>query len=609
MSDLHGEDDAFLHIRKSCSGVKKNKINRLFGDVMSEDERAELATLIYYPIEKLDEVGDRKDEKWFRDTIYRIIDVLRLVGEKYSIKEFNKRIVGSVSGFESVIHQVVWGDIPKSEHFKKSITASVIQCGAEKELIFALSEAIKILVVERLHVVGDIFDRGPRPDVIIDELARESADIVWGNHDVLWMGAAAGSAACIFSVLNTSLTYANLDLLEFGYGISLRPLAAFAEEMYGESDSSAFIPKGDGTVSYGTKDLALISKMNKAAAVIRFKCEGDVIKRNHTFLMADRLLLDKIDLKRGVLTLDTREYELRDKNLPTLDQAHPYALTEGEKKIVDYYKAAFTGSRRLSEQVNYLFRVGGIYRIYNGNLLFHGCVPLDEDGNFLRLSAAGGLYGRALFDFCDAEARRGYFGKAGSAEKSRGEDFLWFLGVGRNSPLVGREKMATFERFFLTDENIKKEPKNAYYSLWDKRDVAEKILHEFGLLGTNSHIINGHIPQNRGENPIKAEGKLIVIDGGFCSAYHKGTDIAGYTLIYNAEGMRLSAHAPFRGKTDAVKNNGDILSETIIFDRKKEKIRIRETDLGREIREEMCDLALLLEEYKAGKICEKPPQL
>ena len=604
MSDLHGEADAFLHIRKSLSGVIKNKINRLFSEKLSEEERAELATVIYYPREKLDEIGDKRDKTWYESTVYRIIEILRLVGEKYSIKEFYERIVGKVLGFEATINQMVWGDSSGSDYFKKTATESIVRGGAEKELIFALSEAVKILAVERFHVVGDIFDRGARPDLIIDELMRERVDVVWGNHDVLWMGAAAGSAACIFSVLNTSLTYANLDVLELGYGISLRPLAAFAEETYGKVNADAFMPKGEASFSYGSRDRELIARMNKAAAVIRFKLEGEVILRNPDFLMDDRLLLNSLNKESGFVTVDGRKYKLRDNELPTIDESAPYALTEDEGKLVDYYKAAFGSSRSLREQISFLYRVGAIYRIYNGNLLFHGCVPLCEDGSFMPLSAAGGLSGKELFDFCDSEARRGFFAKDDSNERRRGMDFLWFLGSGRSSPLFGREKMATFERFFLYDGDIKKEPKNAYYRFWNSRETAENILFEFGLFGSGSHIINGHIPQNRGENPIKAGGKLIVIDGGFCSAYHSDTGVAGYTLIYNAEGMRLSAHAPFRGKTDAVKNNGDILSETVIFETKRERIRIRETDLGKEIREEMCNLALLLSEYENGNIAE-----
>lgn len=602
MSDLHGEADAFLHIRKSASGVIKNKIRRIFSGRISEEKLAELATVIYYPNEKLLEIGEKGDDEWYETTVYRIIEILRKVGERYSIKDFIARIVGKVRGFEHHIVQIVW-DNRSDEYFKTIITKSVMHSGARLDFLCAISEAVRILVVDRLHIVGDLFDRGARPDIIIDELTRERVDIEWGNHDVLWMGAAAGSAPCISAVMSNSLNYSNLDALEFGYGISLRPLAAFAEEVYKECDASIFTPRGEISNS---RDKNLITKMNKAMAIIRFKTEGECIMRNPEFMMNERLLLNEINKKDGTVRIQGKIYRLRDSYLPTVSEENPYELTSGERELIEYYKAAFTGSIRLRSQVEFLYRAGSIYRIYNGNLLFHGCIPLEENGELMKLGAAKGLCGREMMDFCDRVARDGYFAEVGSLKRRRGEDFLWFLGCGKNSPLFGREKMATFERFFLSDETIKKEPKNAYYKIaWERRDIAEKILSNFGLYSGNAHIINGHIPQNHGENPIKAGGKIIVIDGGFCSAFHNTVGVAGYTLIYNAEGMRLSAHAPFKGVEDAVKNNGDILSETSIFETRERKIRVRETDLGRTIREEMCDLMMLLDAYENGDIPEQ----
>ena len=602
MSDLHGEAEAFLHIRKNSSGVIKNKVIRLFPN-LTEEERSELLTLIYYPEEKLRECR-ACDELWYETAAERIVKLLQIVGEKYSISDFNSRIAGKVCGFEPVIEELVWGETESRAVYKSALIKSAVQSGAKAELIAALSEAVKILVVDRLHVVGDIFDRGSRPDLIIDELMKErSVDIEWGNHDVLWMGAAAGSMACAAAVLGNSLTYGNLDVLEFGYGISLRPLAAFAEETYGGEDASAFLPRGDGGDKLGSRDKRLVALMNKAAAIIRFKLEGTLIIRNPHFLMKNRLFLDKLDKKQGEIAINSKKYKLKDAHLPTINENVPYDLSAREEEIISYYKTAFSSSQRLRSHIEYLYRVGSIYKIYNGNLLFHGCVPLNPDGSLMKLSAVGGLSGKALMDHCDRTARDGYFGEGD--EKRRGEDLLWFLGCGRNSPLVGREKMATFERLFLEDEEIKKEEKNAYYKAWENEDIVQKILAEFGLFHDSAHIINGHIPQKKGENPIKAGGRLIVIDGGFCSAYHKTTGIAGYTLIYNADGMRLSAHSPFKGKEDAIKNNGDILSETVIFETKKHRIRIRETDLGGEIREEMYDLARLLEAYKSGLLSEQ----
>ena len=605
MSDLHGEAEAFLHIRKSASGVIKNKINRLFSEEMTEEERAELATLIYYPEEKLQLSEGEKPREWYADTIRRIIALLRFVGVKYTISDFANRIVGRVHGFESTIHQLVWGNISGSDQYNKAAIKSAIQTKAEKQLISALSEAVKCLVVDRFHVVGDIFDRGERPDLIIEELMKErSVDIEWGNHDVLWMGAAAGSAACVAAVLSTSVSYGNLDVLELGYGISLRPLATFATETYGGSDCSAFLPRGNGTKSFGPRDSELISYMNKAISIIRFKLEGDVIFRNPHFLMKDRLLLKNISKNGKEISINGKNYPLKDTHFPTINFSHPYELTKKEKELISYYQTAFFSSGKLRRHIEYLYRVGSIYKIYNGNLLFHGCVPLNPDGTFMELAAADGTFGKGLMDFADRACREGYFAEKKAAKK-RGCDFMWYLGCGRNSPLVGREKMATFERLLLSDENIKKEPKNAYYRAWEDEKIVKMILAEFGLEHDGAHIINGHIPRKIGENPIKAGGRLIVIDGGFCSAYHKSAGIAGYTLIYNAEGMRLSAHEPFRGREDAVKNNGDILSETVIFEKKSTVIKVRETDLGKEIRDEICDLVLLLREYESGRIAEK----
>ena len=603
MSDLHGEAEAFLHIRRSASGVIKNKIRKIFEARMSGDEMAELATVIYYPEEKLKALRGERSEEWYRATIYKIVEILRKVGERYHIREFERRIVGRVFGFEAIIMQIVWGDNSPDVFSRSAYLKNLASLDCAEELICALSAAVRLLVVDRLHIIGDIFDRGARPDLIIDALMDERVDVAWGNHDVLWMGAVAGSVASIAAVMSTSLNYGNLDVLELGYGISLRPLAEFAESVYGSLDCSHFLPRGE---NLNSRDKKLIAKINKAMAVIRFKTEGEVILRNPDFLMDDRLILGTFDKRRGTVKISDTEYGLADKELPTLDVNDPYRLTADEARLMDYYKSAFTESRRLKKHISFLYRVGAIYRIYNGNLLFHGCVPMKENGELLALPASGGLSGRGLMDFCDKVAREGYFSEVGSDKKQRGEDFLWFLGCGKNSPLLGREKIATFERFFLSDKSIKKEPKNPYYKLaWESLEVAEMILDEFGLYGDTSHIINGHIPQNRGENPIKADGKLIVIDGGFCSAYHSVTGIAGYTLIYNAEGMRLSAHAPFVGREDAVKNNGDIISEAEIFETRERKIRIRETDQGKEIREEICDLVLLLEAYEKGMISEK----
>ena len=438
----------------------------------------------------------------------------------------------------------------------------------------------------------------------MDELEREeSLDIQWGNHDILWMSAASGSRTAIATVINNSMTYKNLDVIEIGYGISLRPLALFASEVYRNSDVSIFMPKGNfGGDAFGGDDDLMIARMHKAISIIQHKLEGQVIARHPEFHMEDRLLLDKIDMERGTVRIGNAEYPLRDKDFPTLDINDPYRLTDGEAEVMKYLKHAFMRSEKLSRHIKLLFRKGGMYTLYNRNLLFHGCIPLNEDGSFMALDAFEGKCGRALMDTADKAARRGFFAKEGTLERQNGKDVLWFLWCGKDSPLCARKKIATFERQYIADESTWIEPKNTYYDSWNNKKIADKILKEFGLGGVGSHIINGHIPikSKKGEAPLKAGGKLIVIDGGFCKAYHSQTGIGGYTLIYSSDGMRLCAHGSFTGYSDAIKNNADIISDTVIFDQLNDKIRIRDTDLGVEIRDKIADLMMLLSEYESG---------
>jgi fructose-1,6-bisphosphatase-3 len=422
------------------------------------------------------------------------------------------------------------------------------------------------------------------------------------------MGAAAGSRTCIATVLNNSITYKNLDVIEIGYGISLRPLAVFAGEQYGNSNLSRFMPKGNfGGDFLKSDDDTLVAKMHKAISVIQFKLEGQTILRNPDFKMNDRLLLDKIDFSRGTVIIGEKEYPLCDFDFPTLNSSDPYALTEAEADVMRYLKNAFMRSEKIQRHVGFLYEKGEMYTIFNKNLLFHGCIPLDKNGEFISFSFAGGLSGKAFMDYADRTARQGFFAKEGSVGRQRGKDFLWFLWCGRNSPLSARERITTFERLYIDDPSAWIEPKNSYYESWDDVDIVDKILKEFSLGGEGSHIVNGHIPvrTGEGEGPLKAGGKLIVIDGGFCHAYQKTTGIAGYTLIYNAEGMRISAHEPFRGKENAIKNNADILSDTVVFESADRRILVKDTDQGRLIKQRIDDLTRLSMAYEAGKIKER----
>jgi len=610
LSDIHGEHEAFLHIRKNASGVIRKKIKLLFDTRLTEAEIAELATLIYYPEEKLDELRDRSalTDAYYLTTVSRLIEVCRLVGGKYTRSKMRKHLEKNGGGFEYIIEELLncGTESASVSEYHEKILNTVIKIGAAESIIVALADAIKSLVIDHLHIVGDIFDRGPRADIIVDELMREqSIDVQWGNHDVLWLGAAAGSRTCIATVLNNSITYKNLDVVEIGYGISLRPLALFASEVYGNTDVSRYMPKGaSGGDFLRHDDDTLIAKMHKAISIIQFKLEGQAIMRNPEFDMDARLLLDKINRKEKSVTVEGKTYPINDVDFPTVDENEPYALTEREAEVMRYLKNAFMRSEKLQRHAQFLYEKGEMYTVYNKNLLFHGCIPLEKDGSLMSLAAAGGRSGKELMDYCDEMARKAYFLRDGSEERRRAKDFIWFLWCGKNSPLCAREKITTFERLFIDDKECWHEPKNTYYHSWDDEKIVDMILKEFSLGGAGSYIINGHIPVTKGETPIKANGRLIVIDGGFCKAYQSSTGIGGYTLIYNSQGMSIAVHEPFRGRENAIKNNVDVISDRVIFKSSDDVIRVKDTDNGARIREKICDLMFLLSAYEDGSIKE-----
>lgn len=612
MSDLHGEHEAFSHIRRNASGVIRRKVDNLFMNTLTDSERAELSTLIYYPEEKLDLISanGKITDDWYRVTLGRLLEVCRFVSSKYTRSKVRKHLTRTTNGYDYIIDELLNNDydMVNKGNYYDNILKTIIRLDSAGEFIVAVCSAIKSMVIDHLHIVGDIFDRGARADLIIDELMKErSIDIQWGNHDALWMGAAAGSRACIATVLNNCITYKNLDVIEIGYGISLRPLSLFANKVYAESDVSNYMPKGnsDGDIFLKDDD-ALVARMHKAISIIQFKLEGQVIHRNPQFNMGKRLLLDRVNWETGKITIDGKEYTLKDTDFPTVDPIKPYMLTEEEWEIMQYLKTAFMRSEKLQNHVRFLYEKGEIYTIYNNNLLFHGCIPLHDDGTFMKFSWAEYKSGKRLMDFCDRTARQGYFAREGSITKSFGKDFLWFLWCGKDSPLCARKKIATFERLLIDAPETWEEPKNDYYQCWNNEEIVQKILEEFSLGGEHSHIINGHIPVKRkkGEEPVKANGKLILIDGGFCRAYRESTGIAGYTLIYNADGMRISAHEPFRGVQNAIKNNADILSDTVIFEQATDKIRVKDTDTGRNISDKIADLTQLLKCFETGSIKE-----
>ena len=611
MSDLHGEYEAFLHILSNASGAVREKVDLLYQNVMTGEERARLATLIYYPQEKLAELDEGMECKheWYRITLFRLIEICQLASSKYTRSKVRKTLPKDYAYIIEELLNTNYEVHNKKEYYDK-IISTIIDIGRGDDFIIALCHVIQRLVIDHLHIVGDIFDRGPRADIIMDSLMdRQSVDIQWGNHDVLWMGAAAGSRTCIAAVLSNSITYNNLEVIEIGYGISLRPLALFANEVYKDADTSCFqIKTLKKDEDFSAKDLALGARMHKAIAVILFKLEGQILLRHPEYNMSDRLLLDKIDFETGTVLLDGIAHPLLDTDFPTIDPSQPYALSHEEAKVMEQLKNAFIRSEKLQRHTKFLYSKGGIYKCYNGNLLFHGCIPMNEDGSFMSFSFAGQpLSGQALLDYADALARQGYYAPRGSEERRAGMDFLWFLWCGRNSPLFGRDRITTFERRLVADQSTWKEAKNPYYYSYDDAQLCLRILREFGLEGPHCHIVNGHVPvrASDGESPIKAGGRLIVIDGGFCRAYQPTTGIAGYTMIYNSWGIKLASHAPFVGRENAIAANKDIISTAVVFERMESRIRIAETDTGALQMQSIHDLKELLAAYQSGEIKER----
>ena len=611
MSDLHGEYEAFLHILNSCSGVVREKVDELFSTSVSKAERDQLATLIYYPEEKLEELkGQIEDlDEWYRITLHRLIEVCRLASSKYTRTKVRTALPQDYASIiDELIHlQNAVGD--KRDYYENIIN-TIIDIEQAPSFIVAVCKVIKRMAVDHMHIVGDIFDRGPRADIIMDSLMDyHSVDIQWGNHDILWMGAASGSRTLVATVLANSLHYNNLEVIETGYGISLRPLSIFANDVYKDCDVSRFKVKftGDDAERYSEKDKLLAARMHKAITIILFKLEGQKLQRCTEFGMADRLLLDKIDYENQCITIAGITYPLEDTDFPTVDRQNPYELSPEEHTVINQLTASFQRSEKLQRHVRFLYSKGGLYKVHNGNLLFHGCIPMTEDGQLQTFSiGCDQLSGKAFLDYAEKAARKAYYDKPGSPERQFGMDFLWFLWAGRNSPIFGRDRMTTFERRLIKDESSWTEPKNAYYTLYNDPEVCIFLLKEFGLEGPHCHIINGHVPvkAKKGESPLKGNGKLIVIDGGFCRAYQSTSGIAGYTLIYNSWCLRIVSHQPFSGQEHAIRENLDIVSQSEVFERMESRIKVAETDTGRQLQTQIDDLMELLSAYKAGAVTE-----
>ena len=607
LTDVHGEYEQFEHVLKNGSGTIKRKIDMILGEKKDANYKKRLATLIYYPKEKLEMIKAEglNTVEWYREIIRDLVDVLICVSSKYTRSKVRKAIPEE---YRYVIEELITEkqEINDKEKYYKSIIDTIIRVKEADNIIIALSEIIQRMVVDHLHIVGDIYDRGPGPQKIMDTLCSyHSVDLVWGNHDVVWMGAASGHPACIANVIRMSARYGNLSVIEDAYGINLLPLATFAMETYKDSNCDRFRLKETSSGEFINAS-EIESRMYKAITIIQFKLEGELIKNNPDFEMDDQLLLDKIDFDKKTVNINGVEYPMLDCDFPTVSKDDPFKLNTGEEMIVKHLVKAFMHSERLKKHVKFLYKKGAMYRVYNGNLLYHGCVLLNEDKTFAHSSICGkDTYGKSLYELLEDYARKAYFSPIGSEEKTKGGDILWYLWCGPKSPLYGRNKMTTFERLFVAEEETHKEKKDPYYSFIEEdAGVAEAILKEFGATGRYSHIINGHVPVEikNGQTPVKAGGKVLMIDGGFSKAYHEKTGMAGYTLAIDSHGMWLVQHEKFESKAKAITSETDILSDTLKVMDFDERMYVRDTDNGKKLMEEVNDLEELLFAYHEGKL-------
>lgn len=609
LSDVHGEYSAFEQVLRNGSGVVKRKIRDIFGAELDDAEINSLSTLIYYPEEKMDLIASETEDlhAWYRTTLFRLIELCQYVASKYTRSKVRKAMPEDFAYIlEELLHENYNEDDKKL--YYEEILQHIISLGRAEEFISALSRLIQQLVVDHLHIVGDVYDRGPYPDKIMDTLMNyHSLDFQWGNHDILWMGAASGSRVCAANVIRISARYLNLDILEDSYGISLRPLALFADEVYKDDPCKYFQPKNEDNTDYSNAEITQIARMHKAISIIQFKLEGEIINRRKEFNMEHRLLLQFIDYKKGTIQLKGKTYQLLDTHFPTIDPENPYTLTDGEKDLIEKITASFKNCRRLQKHVQFLYSKGSMFLTYNGNLLYHGCIPLHEDGTFMEMKLRGEKYaGRALLEQFEILTREAYVRPPGTKEKKYACDIVWYLWTGAISSLFGKSEMTTFERYFVAEKETHKEEKNPYYKLRNDEFICKQILEEFGLDGEYGHIINGHTPvkEGKGESPIKASGKMLVIDGGFAKAYHKETSLAGYTLLFNSYGLQLVSHQPFTTKEDAIKNETDILSTRQVIEMEINRKRVRDTDIGAKLSEQAEDLKVLLDAYRNGLLHE-----
>lgn len=611
VADIHGEHEAFLHILRNASGNIKRKVTELYEQTLTKEEIRSLCTLIYYPEQRLEMVKVQNEDldEYYARTLFRLIQVLQAVSSKYTRSKVRKALPSQFAYIiEELLHENPYDD-DKEAYFER-IIETIIQTGQSQNFIVAICQVIQRLSIDQLHILGDIFDRGPGAHIIMDYLEhRHNFDIQWGNHDALWMGAAAGNDCCIANVLRLSLRYGNLATLEDGYGISLLPLATFAMDTYGTDDCTCFIPHMTPSRNAAEqKEQRLIAQMHKAISIIQFKLEANMRMEHPEWNMNEPGTLEHIDKERGVYTLNGKEYVMRDCFFPTVDPKQPYKLTEEEAKLVIKLNHSFRVSDKLQCHIKCLFSHGCMYGIYNSNLLFHASVPLNEDGSLKEVTLMGRKFkGRELMHRIGMLMRSAFQTDTPREQRHEACDYFWYLWCGPDSPLFDKSGMRTFERYFLTDKELQHEEKGHYYQLRNNPEVCEHILDEFQVKGKYRHIINGHVPVHvaQGENPIKANGKLMVIDGGFAEAYHETTGIAGYTLVYHSRGFQLIQHEPFTSTKEAIRNETDIVSSTQIVEMRGQRIRVKDTDIGVQLNMQINELQELLYAYRHGILKER----
>lgn len=602
-SDLHGEHEAFIHLLRSASGVIREKISETFSHILPEKEEVELANLIYYPDRIMNqlELSGQADDDWLRVTIYRLVQICKVVSSKYTRSKVRKKMPPEFAYIIDELLHVDYNDDNKRVYYSE-IIRSIIDIRIGDKFIIALCELIQNLTIDCLHIIGDIFDRGPRADMIMNELLQfHDVDIQWGNHDISWMGAATGNLACICNVLRIAISYNSFDVLEDGYGINLRPLSMFAARVYRNDPCERFSPQILDENIYDAVDPGLAAKMHKAIAIIQFKVEGQIIKRHPEYEMNDRVLLKAIDYNKGTVTVEGKEYPLLDTSFPTIDPASPLTLNEEEEELLRTLQLSFLHNELLHRHVRFLYSHGSMYKCYNSNLLYHGCIPMREDGTFEEICMEGSSYsGKALMDYVDNKIQNAYFLPEHTQESRDARDFMWYLWCGAKSPVYGKGKMTTFEHYFIEDHQTHMEPMNPYYRLSIKEEYCEKILSEFGLSGESAHIINGHVPVKikEGESPVKAGGRLFLIDGGLSKAYQLKTGIAGYTLIYNSNHLALAEHKPFDPEKEST-------PKVSVVENMKRRVMVADTDKGAELTGRIEDLKELVAAYREGIIKER----